>query len=218
MKTPYKIPIILTVLTVVISVALYYESKSNEVELSASNKTNKAKLKHQSVNILVNGMELVINNNEGLQKASLNAVKLKHDAEHNLTLLTSPTLEVNQPGGLWKIIANKGNIIHNKIKVKQIDKIVLSENVVITRNNFNNTTLPFITLITDSIDYYPKKDLIKTKQKVVISTKDSKTTADGLEFYKNTQKLKLLKNVVSVHQASSLSANNNLKPHKTKKS
>lgn len=203
MKKQSKTSIIICCLTILLVVGLYYESSTNTTEVTAKPAANTP----SSVNFIVSSMNLVLNDENGQHKAKLVSQKVKHIASLNQTKLFQPKLIINQPDSNWLITADNGEIVHNKIKTKEIEKIILSDNVKIIRNSYsknNSNNLPFMTLDTSYITYYPQKDLMNTTKKVKITTEDSETTADGLVFNKSTQKLELLSNVVSKYKPANL--------------
>lgn len=198
-----KAPVILMVITIVTTAALYYESRINDIKLDAPNATSKKEL--TSVNAIVDNIDLVIIDSYGDTKAQLKADRLKHFADPKLTELNHPNLTVNQPAASWVITSVNGSIQHNNNAFKQIEEIVLFNNVDITRNNIDNVNLPYIKLNTSKITYYPQKDLMSSNEPVSITTENSTTTAKGLLFNKHEQKLSLLSDVTSIYEVSSLS-------------
>lgn len=204
MKISYKIALLLTLIGFIVIILYYSSSKVNNTETNNPTQSTKSL---QSVNVVVNNVELVMNNELGEIKSKLVANKLKHNAKTTLTELNNPTLIINQNDSTWQIIADTGLIIHNKIKVKEIEEIILSNHVKITRLNYNNTKMPFLNLETNKISYFPNKDLVSSDQHVIITTQDSITTATGLKFNKSDQKLQLLSNVVTKYQTSNLANN-----------
>lgn len=200
MKSPYKASIFIFAFTLIVSAALYYESKVNSSDLKNNNK----KTAITSVNVIVNQMELVLNNEQGEPRAKLLANKLKHNTNMQITNLDSPVLIVSQPEASWELVAKSGMIIHNKVKIKLIEEILLSHDVKITRHDYNSKELPYVTLDTNQISYFPQKDLFASDKEVVITSPNSVTTATGLKFNKTNQKLELLSDVVSKYDASSI--------------
>ncbi|MBP9721663.1 MAG: LPS export ABC transporter periplasmic protein LptC [Gammaproteobacteria bacterium] len=214
MKLLTKTPFFLFILTLLVITALFYASYESS---SAGNynlipaKTEKPK----SVNFFIQSMELIINNEQGSHKAVLISPKVNHDPSQNITKLLEPVLILNQDNVTWRITANNGQIIHDNKKIKQIEKIILSDKVKIIRtaltstpnktktnantNNLNNNNLSFLDLETEELTYFPKEDILSNNKKVTIKTKESITTAIGLKFHKPTQKLELLSNVKSVY-------------------
>lgn len=199
-----KTAIIFTLLTLVCISVMLYVSETNNNELSKKNIDNQQR---GSVNFLVTKMKLVINDTDGSVKAKINTDKVKHDASNNQTNLNYPQLILQQSDGTLIITANNGKIIHNKIKIKQMEQIILSDNVKIEKVNSQNRNLPFIRLETNTITYLPQQDLVTTNDKVIIKTEYSTTTANGLLFNKNTKKIQLLKNVESTY-SSNITQNN----------
>lgn len=200
-----KAPIYLFILILIIIVAMFYESNlENYAHLA-----NKASNPPPSVNVLINQMELIISNEDGSHKAKVISSSVKHDPKLNITTLHMPILIINHDDANWHITAKTGRIIHNKQKIKQIEKIILSDQVkivrtaianktkIITKNN--NDNLPFLNLETQELVYHPQTELVTSDKPVTIISKESKTTAIGLKFNKKTQKLELLSNVKSVY-------------------
>lgn len=201
MKKISKGPLLITFFTFVISIILYYESKHSEQYINnQASKAVKPIKATQSVNFLVSDMDLIISDPDGLTKARLKSNKVKHNAKQEVTHLDSPILYINQPDADWEIKSKTGKLTHSKNKIKQIEKIILSDQIEITRNNYNNANLPFIKLNTEYIIYKPIEDVLYTDRQVTIKTKDSETIADGMEFYKPSQKMILLGNVHSIYQ------------------
>lgn len=189
-----KTTIIFTLLTIACIAIMFYVSEATNVELSHNQKKAKPP---QSVNFIVSNMNLIINDTDGSIKANIKADNVKHNASNNQTQLVNPELTLNQPNSSLVITADNGKILHNKQKIKLIEKIILTDNVVIHRTNKNNNTLPYIKLETTSLNYMPSKDIATTKDKVTILTQNSKTIAQGLIVNKQDQKLQLLENVQS---------------------
>lgn len=199
MKLLSKAPVYLFIITLIIITAMYYESNFENDNLTKNNGPTP-----KSVTFLIGSMELIINNENGSHKAVLTSPKVKHIPEQSATLLYDPVLVLNQDEAHWKVTAKTGKIVHNIHKIKQIDKIILSGNVIIKRNSTQKAVtdkFPFLNLVTDEIVYTPSTDLITSDKKVTIITKESKTTAIGMKFNKSNQKLELLSQVKSVYNA-----------------
>lgn len=207
-----KLIFLITLIAVLTICALIYISETADTEL----KNNQSHTRPSSINFIINNMNLIIHDDNGVAKAKLVTSEVKHQADNKVTNLKKPKLYFNQDNASWYITAKTGVITHNQNKVKQIDSIELLEGVDIIRNNFLSTKIPFINMKTESIIYYPEKDLIITNDKVLISTKGSQTTAIGLELNKTTQNLILTKNVQSVYQPSSFTKINLDKDKTTK--
>lgn len=197
-----RTPIYLFIFTLVVITIMFYTSNTE-------NYTNltKANNRPKSVNVIISDMELIINNDQGSHQAKIVSNKVKHDPILNTTLLQNPILKINQQNETWDITAKTGTIVHNAKKPRQIEKIILSDQVKIVRKdlpkqhnqNNNNQSLSFFNLETSEITYLPTPDLIVTDKDVKITSKESVTTATGLRFDKKTQKLDLLSNVKSVY-------------------
>ncbi len=199
MKLLSKAPVYLFIITLIIITAMYYESNFENDNLTKNNGPTP-----KSVTFLIGSMELIINNENGSHRAVLTSPKVKHIPEQSATLLYNPILILNQDDAHWKVTAKTGKIVHNVQKIKQVDKIILSGNVIIKRNSTQKAVtdkFPFLNLMTDEIIYTPSTDLITSDKKVTIVTKESKTTAIGMKFNKTNQKLELLSQVKSVYNA-----------------
>ncbi len=206
-----RTPIYLFIFTLVVITIMFYASNSDYYSTHTSTEPPK------SVNVFINDMELIISNEEGVHQAKLVSNKVNHDPLSTITYLKDPVLLLQHENASWHITAKNGQVIHNKNKLRLIEKIILANDVVIVRQNIeqkqaeNNTesnNLAFLDLRTSELTYLPKDDLIVTDKKVTITSKESVTTALGLRFNKKTQKLDLLSNVKSVYTSTN---NKNLK-------
>lgn len=125
-----KTAIIFILLTLVCISMMIYVSENSNSALSQNTTNSKPP---SSVNFLVTNMKLVINDTDGSIKAKINTDKVKHNAVNNQTNLNHPQLSLKQANGTLIITADHGKMLHSKLKIKQIEKIILSDNVKIQK-------------------------------------------------------------------------------------
>ena len=213
-----KTPVYLFIFTLVVITIMFCASNSDYYSTLSNNSRPK------SVNVIINDMQLIINNEQGGHQATLVSPKVNHDPKLTITFLQDPVLLINHQDASWKITAKFGKLIHNNTKLRQIEKIILNDDVVILRDNIvqknspkdaqkkaPDNNLAFLDLRTSELTYLPKDDLVVTDKKVTITSKESITTAIGLKFNKKTQKLDLLSNVKSIYNSGNPNQQNETK-------
>lgn len=122
----------------------------------------------------------------------MSAAKLEHIKASDITLLTSPNMDLYRGTELpWKIRSEHGEVAPKGTEVELIDKVRVER--------IDAKGRPTI-LTTSRLTVFPEKEYAQTKQAVRIDAANGVTTAQGMKAYLNDGRMLLLSNVRGQHE------------------
>jgi lipopolysaccharide export system protein LptC len=130
---------------------------------------------------------------DGKLRYELTADKVEHIKASDITLMTSPNMNLFRGTELpWKIRSERGEVSPGGVEVELIDKVRVERTDAKGR--------PTI-LTTSRLTVFPEKEYAQTQQAVRIDAANGVTTAKGMKAYMNDGRMLLLSNVRGQHEA-----------------
>ena len=122
----------------------------------------------------------------------MKATKVEHVKASDVTLLTSPNMDLYRGTELpWKVRSERGEVAPKGTEVELIDKVRVER--------VDAKGRPTI-LTTSRLTVFPEKEYAQTKQAVRIDAANGVTTAQGMKAYLNDGRMLLLSNVRGQHE------------------
>ena len=120
--------------------------------------------------------------NQGKELQNLTAKRFVHLQSTGETYLTAPTLTLanNQEDFFWKIKAKKGRIRSNTIEKQEL--VEFWGNVTAAKLNMEGK---FISLNTERLIVYPRRNYLETSSPVFIDNEIGRTSSVGFQAFLN---------------------------------